>query len=561
MPREDVSRLFPVRKGRRARVAQGLLVMLLLVALSPGSGFLSVRAQQTPQPKKIDLATAGTVGLTIAGATSSDQLTRVSIADVNGDGLPDVVAAAPLANDAVNVRFDVGAVYVVFGGIDLATNRTVDLATRADVVIVGAESDDRFGVSLATGDVTGDGIADIIIGAPRAAGLPDARALAGRIYVIYGGPHLVPGTRRDMAGIVAPGADLIIFGAEAGDHLGSSLALTDLTGDGIEDIVAASANASPQGTRFLAGTIYALFGGRTMTSGQFRDLAAAPPQGADLVILGPSVLGFFGFQVAVGDVNGDRLPDIVVSAPLGDGPNNERTNAGEVYVVFGSLDLRRGGVRDLASATPQGADVILYGGAKEDLFGFTLGVADVTGDGADDIIVSAVQADGPEAKRPSAGEVYIFFGGAEMKTGAVRDVVGQAGPAPDVRIFGAEAGDEMGTALAVGDVNGNQLPDLLIGAPGADGDKNERLESGEVYIFLDGRLRTSGTTLDVGGEAMAQPDAIIMGAVAGDQVGAFVAFGDVDADGRVDLLVSAPNASAATKFNNGAVFVLFGFRL
>ncbi len=554
---DRVNRRFRWWKSHRARVGPALWVMASLVV---PAGF-SVRAQQPSQPRKIDLATAGTVGLTIAGATGSDQLTRVSIADVNGDGLPDVVAAAPLATDAVNGRFRVGAVYVVFGGIDRAIGGTLDLATRADVVIVGAESDDRFGVSLATGDVTGDGIADILVGAPRAAGLPDSRAQAGRIYVIYGGPHLVPGTRRDMAGIVAPGADLIVFGAEAGDHLGSSLALTDLTGDGIQDIVAASANASPQGTRFLAGTIYALFGGVTMLSGQFRDLAEAPPRGADLVILGPSVLGFFGFQVAVGDVNGDRLPDIVVSAPLGDGPKNERTDAGEVYVVLGSLDLQRGGVRDLATATPQGADVILYGGAKEDLFGFTLMVADVTGDGVDDIVTSAVQADGPEAKRASAGEVYIFFGGADMKTGAVRDVAGQAGPPADVRIFGAEAGDEMGTALAVGDVNGNQLPDLLIGAPLADGDKNERPDAGEVYVYLDGRLRMSGTTLDVGGEATAQPDAIFSGAVGGDQLGAFIAFGDVDGDRGVDLLLSAPTASAATRFNNGAILVLFRFRL
>jgi hypothetical protein len=526
------------------------------------AGFTSsgrLMAQEpTPMPKVLDLAKAGTIDFAIIGASGGDNIEKTVIADVNADGIDDVVIAALQSNGPDGLRFDAGGVFVVFGGIDFITGGVRDLEVRADVVIHGAEADDRFGTSLVVGDVNGDGTVDIVVGAPRNNGPGNSRAFGGAVYVIFGGPQLVTGTVRDMAGQIAPGADVVILGAETQDHLGASLAIGDINGDHIQDIIAGSADASfAQGPRLFSGTLYAIFGSASMVSGIVRDLLGTLAHGPDLTVRGPTSLSFFGFQVAVGDVNGDHLSDIVVSAPLSDGPEAKRTDAGEVYVIFGSQGLPSGTVRDIASTAPSGADVTLYGGETTDLFGFRLMIADVTGDGIGDIVAGAIQADGPENKRKDVGEVYIFFGGAGLIRGTTRDVAKMSGAGPDVTLYGAEEGDTFGDGLTVSDVDGNGKADLLVGAPDADADKNEKASAGEVYIFFDKSISAKDTVRDVGGEAKDQPEVIIRGSTAGDLVGTFVAVADVNADGKADLLLSAPGVSSL-KFGAGAIFILFG---
>jgi len=359
------------------------------------------------------------------------------------------------------------------------------------------------------------------------------------------------GTVRDIAGLGAPGADLVIFGPEPTASLGSSLALGDVNGDGIQDILAGAATSSqPRGERLFAGTLYVIFGARQWASGLARDLA--DPTSADVTIFGPSLLSFFGFQIAVGDVNGDGVPDIVASAPLADGPHGERSEAGEVYVIFGGVHLVRGTVRDVAPGSAAGADVVIFGGVAQDALGYTLLLADVTGDGILDLVVGAIQADGPERKRPDAGEVYIFFGGATLASAGARDVAGLVAPAPDVVLYGAEPFDEFGAALAAVDVDGDGRTDLAIGAPGGDAKENQKIDAGEVYIFLGRNIAHSGTARDAG-----QPDLIVFGANNGERAGSFIAFGDVNGDGSLDLLVSAPEGGGV-RLSAGSVYIVFG---
>ncbi|MCS6817688.1 MAG: VCBS repeat-containing protein [Blastocatellia bacterium] len=506
--------------------------------------------QQTTPPT-IDLGTQGAIHVTLNGASSGDRLEIIRVADVNGDGVDDVVVAARLANGPEGFRFDAGGVFIVLGGVDLIRRTTRDLNDRADIVIHGADPNDRMGTSLAVGDVNGDGIADIIAGAPGADGPGEMRSSAGEIYVIFGGPHLTRGTIRDMAGLVAPGADMVIFGPEPTASLGSSLAVGDVNGDGIADIIAGAATASlPRGERLFAGTLHVIFGARDFASGLARDLA--DPAGADVTILGPSLLSFFGFQIAVGDVNGDGVPDIVASAPLADGPQGDRSEAGEVYVIFGGGQLVRGTVRDIAPGSAAGPDVRIFGATAQDLLGYALLLADVTGDGILDLVVSAIQADGPEEKRPDAGEVYIFFGGATLASSTARDVAATVAPAPDVVLYGAEPFDEFGVALAAGDLDGNGIADLMVGAPAGDAKENQKIDAGEIAAFLDQNISRRGTTRDAG-----QPDFIVFGANNGERAGSSIAFGDVNGDGVPDLLVGAPEGGGV-RLSAGSVYIVFG---
>ncbi len=511
---------------------------------------------QTASPRTIDLSERGAIHVTLNGASSGDRLEQMAVADVNGDGVADIIVAGRLANGPEGSRFDAGGVFIVLGGVDLIRGTTRDLHDRADIVIHGADANDRLGTSLAVGDVNGDGIPDIVVGAPGGDGPAETRSGAGEVYVVFGGPHLTRGTVRDMAGLVAPGADVVIFGPEPIASLGASLAIGDINGDGVDDILAGAAtSSSPRDERLFAGTIYAIFGSSAWGSGLARDLA--DPWGADLVVFGPGLLSFFGFQIAVGDVNGDGVPDIVASAPLADGPEGERPEAGHVYVIFGGVHLVRGTVRDMAPGSAAGPDVTIFGANAQDLLGYALLLTDVTGDGVADLIVGAIQADGPEEKRFDAGEVYIFFGGTALAPSGTRDVAGLVAPAPDVVLYGGEAFDEFGAALAAADLNGNGVADLLIGAPAGDAKENQKVDAGEVYVVFDQRISQSGTVLDVGGGGTERPDLIVFGPNNGERLGSFIALGDVNGDGWRDLLVSAPEGGGV-RLSAGSVYIVFG---
>jgi hypothetical protein len=543
-----------LRRGARAVVRKvGALCVQGSVLVASG---MSALWGQTASPRTIDLSERGAIHVTLNGASSGDRLERMAVADVNGDGVADIIVAGRLANGPEGSRFDAGGVFIVLGGVDVIRGTTRDLHDRADIVIHGADANDRLGTSLAVGDVNGDGIPDIVMGAPGGDGPSETRSGAGEVYVVFGGPHLTRGTVRDMAGLVAPGADVVIFGPEPVASLGASLAIGDVNGDGIEDILAGAAtSSSPQGERLFAGTIYAIFGSSAWGSGLARDLA--DPREADLMVFGPGLLSFFGFQIAVGDVNGDGVPDIVASAPLADGPQGERPEAGHVYVIFGGVHLVRGTVRDVAPGSAAGADVTIFGATAQDLLGYALLLADVNGDGVLDLCVSALQADGPEEKRPDAGEVYIFFGGMALASSRARDVAGLVAPAPDVILYGGEAFDEFGAALAAADLDGNGVADLLIGAPAGDAKENQKIDAGEVYIVFDRKISHSGTVLDVGGSEAERPDLSVFGPNNGERLGSFIAVGDINGDGWEDLLVSAPEGGGV-RLSAGSVYIVFG---
>ena len=110
--------------------------------------------------------------------------------DVDGDGIDDLIIGAYGADP--NGRSYAGASYVVFGS-DQGFPATIDLASDADLIIQGAAADDFSGSSVSgAGDVNGDGIDDLIIGAVRAA--PNGRDDAGASYVVFGSDQGFPAT-------------------------------------------------------------------------------------------------------------------------------------------------------------------------------------------------------------------------------------------------------------------------------------------------------------------------------------------------------------------------------
>jgi hypothetical protein len=363
--------------------------------------------------------------------------------DVNGDGLDDLLIGAFLADP--NGRENAGTSYVVFGAADLAG--TIDLATEADVTIQGAAREYSGASVSGAGDVNGDGIDDLLIGATAAS--PNGRLFAGASYVVFGSDEGFPATI-DLADPAA-GADLIIQGATEFDFSGDPVSgAGDVNGDGLDDLLIGVFRADPDG-RYDAGASYVVFGAMDLAG--TIDLASD----ADLVIQGAAVLDRSGSSVSgAGDVNNDGLDDLLIGAFLAD-PNG-RNYAGASYVVFGS-DEGFPATIDLASD----ADLTIQGATELDFSGEAVsGAGDVNGDGIDDLLIGASNAS-PNGRR-LAGVSYVVLG-SDQGLPATIDLATEA----DLTIQGATAYDRSGLSVSgAGDVNGDGIADLIIGAPFAD---------------------------------------------------------------------------------------------
>ncbi|MBO2450990.1 FG-GAP repeat protein [Actinomadura barringtoniae] len=393
-----------------SRAAWRLSPLVALITIpGPSAPLLAAAPDAAPAPMTVRQAAApGVIKAPCHGSAPSD---------FNGDGLADLAVGAPYAR--VDGRRRAGAVAVRYGDRHAAPAGPVTWLNQPG----GGQAGAGFGASLAVGDFNRDHCADLAVGVPdQVFGVrrPGAEG-NGAVQIYMGSPN---GLR--------PGQVLTVKALKGGygtDRFGAALVAADLDHDGDAELAVGAPGLT-------GGGGVAVFGlhGRTLRPGPL------VTERTSWVGQHAAETDSFGSVLAAGDFDGDKRAELAVGAP-GDGLKTQ----GSITIVD---PVER-------SADYVSQDEAGVGGTPErlDRFGAALAVADFDGDGRADVAVGSPgenSGDAPAAY--SQGAVQILAGPSMRQIGRTWSSGGKY--------------DHFGAAIAAGDLNGDHVPDIAIGAPG-----------------------------------------------------------------------------------------------
>ncbi|MFC2171557.1 FG-GAP repeat protein [Acidobacteriota bacterium] len=414
-----------------------------------------------PYPQVLDMAFEQP-DVVIDGAEMGDRTGfAVLTADLNCDGTDDLIISSPTIECPAYPGTQCGQIGVFLGG---ALPAAIDLAIDTpDFTLHGEDPNDVQGQALASGDINGDLCDDLVIGSyyGTGSGQPDD-VEAGEVYVFYG-RSILPQEMNLSVG----DADLTIYGGEAGDRIGHSLAVGNLDGDTYDDLIVGSWRAQES---------YVFFGGPTL-SGLVDLRYDSPP----LLIENPGNARF-GMDVGMGDLNGDGVDDAFVGRPY-DYDDGSSWIYPTYFIFYG---------RNVWPSVIAGADADSFVTLPEEVFGSYWSVPtrvtgwDLNQDGIDELVISSRDGHTENVEATDLGKVYIEFGSPSFppELDYVRDGM-------DITLRGEAFDNAGGRAAAYGDLNGDGLADLVVCATNGDGPSDTRDNSGDCFVFLGNNCRVT----------------------------------------------------------------------
>jgi len=522
--------------------------------------WLIVQSQSPANGKETDLGSLpSTKGFQILGLTSGDN-TGSSVCgagDINGDNLADVLILSKGFNS------NAGVVYAIYGRPP-ESSVDIDLSTmyNADVHGFRILGSDGLSSMSGLGDVNGDGLGDIIVGAET----------GSAAIVIFGQNLSAPGSYIDDVYFSSFVTDapfgFRITGGTSVDSVGTTVSGPgDINNDGMNDILISAPFYQALGAGSGAGIVYVVFGRNVVNGGDIFDeidlsvLGDVSPNPIGYAILGSVAQGNIGVALSgIGDINRDGVGDIAIGAPTM--TSNGRSGNGVSYVVFGRDAHTASNPFDTVDLSYTGSFWFQIDGAEAgDQSGISVsGAGDVSGDGFDDFIIGASYARTSEFV-VNTGITYVVYGRDIPNGGsAFEDMDLAVLPSNEgFRILGNEDNEISGYGVSgAGDMNGDGLRDVVVGAYGANG-------TGITYVVY-GRLFEAGSTSlpDIELSALTTDASLgfrILGASENDQSGISVSgAGDVNGDGLADVIVGADLADPPSVFgpDAGIVYVVFG---
>ena len=435
----------------------------------------------------------GQIGFTIVGPDPQVGWGIAPAGDVNGDGRDDFIVSTAGSS-----------AYVVYGGLS-HFGSVFDLSTLTRFTGFAFVTSGKAVTNAVGGlDINGDGSSDVTIGS----------------FVLFG-------TGTDLTATVSS-ADL---NGASGFVISSGRGyapLGDFNGDGFDDLL-----VTVPGT----GSAEVIYGGHSWPA----NFDTASLDGNNGFTIAGDDASFGNALRSAGDFNDDGLADLVIGEP--DSTDGHGYATGAAYVIFG----QRGAGADFDLSTLNGSNGFkIIGAEMGSRLGWSIGRAgDVNGDGYDDLIVQATDAD-PYGHRE--GSTYLLFGGPGGFPAVfdLETIDGVNGVRIDGTSYRGQAMD-----AATGDFNGDGFADIAIGSP--DHTPLGEETGPETAYVIFGRAEGWQRTINVG-ELDGSNGFAIESGPGTDDFGRFVEFVDVNADGYDDLLVSAPRANDGS----GTVSVVYG---
>ena len=373
-----------------------------------------------------------------------------NIGDLDDDGVNDIAVGAEMGD------LDRGEVHIMFMNADGSIDSSVEISASANHVSkISTISDDNFGRSVANiGDLDGDGVNDLAVGAPKDhAGGSDR----GQVYIIFMNADGSVDSTVKIDDTTTNGPDLT-----NNDNFGHSVAnIGDLNDDGVNDLAVGAPEDNTGGAD--RGTVHILFMNADGSVDSTVDIDDDTTNGPDL-----ADEDYFGHSVAnIGDLDGDGVNDLAVGAPKDHAGGSDR---GQVYIIFMNADGSVDSTVKIDDTTTNGPDL-----TNNDNFGHSVAnIGDLNDDGVNDLAVGAPEDNTGGADR---GTVHILFMNADGSVDSTVEINDSTANGPE--LYNA---DHFGYSVAnIGDLDGDGVNDLAVGAPHDNAGGSDR---GTVHILF-----------------------------------------------------------------------------